>query len=60
MKVAQLRSALKSFEDIYRKTGDKDAADALSCFANLLRGHDTKTVAAFTKLVKARQQKSDR
>ena len=58
MKVAQLRHVLKSFEDIYRKSGDNNAADTLSTFANLLKGHEAKTVAAFTKLVKARQQRS--
>jgi len=57
MNLGQLRNVLRTVEDQYRTDGRKDIADALSLFAaNLLKGNDSQTVAAFaSRIRKARK-----
>lgn len=51
MKVAQLRKVLDQTAEMYRNTGNQDAAESLRQFSTLFNGHDTMTVASFAKLV---------
>jgi hypothetical protein len=57
MNIGQLRKVLEVAERHYREGGEYEAAQALSSFAaNLLKGSDSTTVAAFVSRVeKARQ-----
>ena len=57
MNLGQLRSVLQTAEAHYRGDGRADIADALSKFAaNLLKGNDSQTVAAFVSSIeKARK-----
>jgi hypothetical protein len=59
MNIGQLRKVLKVAERHYRATGNDEAAQALSSFAaNLLRGLDSTTVAAFVSRVEQARQVS--
>jgi hypothetical protein len=53
MNMAQLRKVLRTAADHYLGDGRRDMADALSSFAaNLLKGDDSQTVAAFVSRIK--------
>jgi hypothetical protein len=51
MKVSQLRKVLEQTSQMYRDTGNSDAAESIREFSMLFAGRESMTVASFAKLV---------
>ena len=55
MKVGQLKRVLAKAKAIYDAGGATDKAAALDSFANLLQGHENKTVAGFVTSIERKR-----
>lgn len=57
MKVQQMRKVLIRFGEVAKRSGDTKGEEALASLAGVLAEHDRKTVKAFVKETRKRQNR---